>query len=112
MVERGFRGGEGVSYFGLGDGQNLGILKHAKRWEKGGGYLRLDYGEGLEAGAPLLFHQVAVVVDIQVRNCWGDLILLVNSHNLQGSCRFSVLTFSSSVICSLSRSDGASDSLN
>ena len=50
---------------------------------EGRGDLWLDDGEWLESGAPLLLHQVAVVVDVQLRNGRSDLVLLVDPDNLQ-----------------------------
>ena len=45
--------------------------------------LRLHNVEGLQACPPFLLHQIAVIVDIEVRRLRRNLILLVNAHNLQ-----------------------------
>lgn len=43
----------------------------------------LDYVQWLEPCAPLLLHEVAVIIDVLLWDVRGKLILLVNAHNLR-----------------------------
>ena len=52
------------------------------------GAFRLHDIQRLQVCAPLLFHQIAVVVDIAVGNVGRGFILLIDAHDLQSTAQW------------------------